>query len=68
MDAQQSTRKDFWEEYRPESRNLQKNLKKGDQVVVVKLDRLGRSLRHLVDLIALFNEKEVNFISLHDWH
>ena len=30
------------------------------------MDRLGRSLRDLVDLVALFNEKEVNFISLHD--
>ncbi|WP_432709947.1 recombinase family protein [Pedobacter sp.] len=51
---------------RPELKNLLKNLKKGDQVVVWKLDRLGRSLRDLVDLVALFNEKEVNFISLHD--
>jgi DNA invertase Pin-like site-specific DNA recombinase len=51
---------------RPELKKLLKNLKKGDQVVVWKLDRLGRSLRDLVDLVALFNEKEVNFISLHD--
>ena len=51
---------------RPELKKLLKNLKKGDQVVVWKLDRLGRSLRDLVDLVALFNDKEVNFISLHD--
>ena len=51
---------------RPELKKLLKNLKKGDQVVVWKLDRLGRSLRDLVDLVALFNEREGNFISLHD--
>lgn len=51
---------------RPELKKLLKSLKKGDQVVVWKLDRLGRSLRDLVDLVALFVDKEVNFISLHD--
>ena len=30
------------------------------------MDRLGRSLRDLVDLVALFHEQDVNFISLHD--
>ena len=60
-------RKDIGEEYRDtELKKLLKNLKKGNQVVVWKLDRLGRSLRDLVDLDALFHEKEVNFISLHD--
>ena len=51
---------------RTELKKLLKNLKKGDQVVVWKLDRLGRSLRDLVDLVALFHEQEVNFVSLHD--
>ncbi len=51
---------------RPELKKLLESLREGDQVVVWKLDRLGRSLRDLVDLVALFNEKEVNFISLHD--
>ncbi|RNL51665.1 recombinase family protein [Pedobacter jejuensis] len=51
---------------RPELKNLLATLRKGDQVVVWKLDRLGRSLRDLVDLVAVFNEKGVNFISLHD--
>lgn len=51
---------------RPELKKLLKNLQKGDQVIVWKLDRLGRSLRDLVDLVAFFNEKNVNFISLHD--
>jgi len=51
---------------RPELRKLLKNFKKGDQVVVWKLDRLGRSPRDLVDLVALFHEQDVNFVSLHD--
>jgi DNA invertase Pin-like site-specific DNA recombinase len=51
---------------RPELINLLATLRKGDQVVVWKLDRLGRSLRDLVDLVAVFNEKGVNFVSLHD--
>lgn len=51
---------------RPELKKLLESLRKGDQVIVWKLDRLGRSLRDLVDLVAMFNEKGVNFISLHD--
>jgi len=41
-------------------------LRKGDQVIVWKLDRLGRSLRDLVDLINYFEEKEVGFTSIED--
>lgn len=51
---------------RPELKKLLANLRKGDQVVVWKLDRLGRSLRDLVDLVELFHKQEVNFISLRD--
>lgn len=51
---------------RPELKNLLATLRKGDQVVVWKLDRLGRSLRDLVDLVAVFDEIGVNFVSLHD--
>src|SRR5690606_35732417 len=51
---------------RPELKKLLGSLRKGDQVVVWKLDRLGRSLRDLVDLVALFHEQGVNFVSLHD--
>lgn len=35
-------------------------------VIVWKLDRLGRSLRHLVDLMEMFKTKGVEFISLND--
>jgi DNA invertase Pin-like site-specific DNA recombinase len=51
---------------RPELDRLLNHLRSGDMVIVWKLDRLGRSLKHLVDLMALFREKEVEFISLND--
>ena len=41
-------------------------LRKGDQVIVWKLDRLGLSLKDLVDLINYFEEREVGFISIGD--
>lgn len=39
-------------------------LREGDTVVVWKLDRLGRSMRNLVDLMATFDERGVRFRSL----
>ncbi len=51
---------------RPALNQLLKQLKKGDSVVVWKLDRLGRSLRHLIDLVTDFKEKGVKFVSLRD--
>src|ERR1035437_4291470 len=51
---------------RPELDRMLSILRNGDIVVVWKLDRLGRSLRHLVDLMSLFKEKGVEFISLND--
>jgi DNA invertase Pin-like site-specific DNA recombinase len=41
-------------------------LREGDTVVVYKLDRLGRSLRELVNLIAQFEERKIAFVSLKD--
>lgn len=51
---------------RPELDKMLTMLRAGDVVVVWKLDRLGRSLRHLVDLMQLFKTKGVEFISLND--
>lgn len=51
---------------RPELDKLLSHLRSGDVVVVWKLDRLGRSLRHLIDLVAQFKELEVGFVSLSD--
>ncbi len=38
--------------------------KEFDAVMVSKLDRLGRSLKHLIQLIEEFNNKNVHFICL----
>ncbi len=38
----------------------------GDTIVVWRLDRLGRSLRHLVDTVAGLQERRVGFRSLHE--
>lgn len=51
---------------RPKLNNLIKHLRKGDIIIVWKLDRLGRSLRDLVNLISKFQELEVGFKSLED--
>ena len=37
------------------------HLREGDIVVVWKLDRLGRSLKHLVETVAIIEEKKVEF-------
>lgn len=51
---------------RPELNSMCSNLREGDIVIVWKLDRLGRSLKHLVDLISQFKKQGVEFISLSD--
>lgn len=40
--------------------------RKGDTLVVWKLDRLGRSLRHLIDTIAGLSQRGVGFKSLQE--
>ncbi|WP_429774017.1 recombinase family protein [Agaribacillus aureus] len=42
------------------------HLREGDTVVVWKLDRLGQSLRHLVNLVGSFNEMGVDFVSINN--
>ena len=51
---------------RPELEKMIAHLRKGDTVVVWKLDRLGRSLRDLIDLIEAFKKSSVTFISIKD--
>ena len=41
-----------------------KALKRGDVLVVFKLDRLGRSVLHLADLLARFEREGIHFCSL----
>src|SRR5215510_1605475 len=49
---------------RPELLRLLDNARKGDVVIVWKLDRLARSLRQLIDTMALFHERGVELQSL----
>ena len=41
-------------------------LREGDTLVVWKLDRLGRSVKHLVDLVGQLHQQGVQFKSLTD--
>lgn len=49
---------------RPELLSCLKALRKGDVLVVWKLDRLARSLKDLVEIISDLNEREIGFKSL----
>lgn len=49
---------------RPELMRLLDNARKGDVVVVWKLDRLARSLRQLIDTAVLLNQRGVELQSL----
>ncbi|KER01030.1 recombinase family protein [Photorhabdus temperata] len=51
---------------RPGLKRALRQLKKGDTLVVWKLDRLGRSVKHLVDLVSNLNERGIHFQSLTD--
>lgn len=51
---------------RPELDKLLAQLRKGDTVYIYKLDRLGRSLRHLLTLVADFEKRGVGLVSLTD--
>ena len=51
---------------RPVLKEMLKQLRKEDVVVVWKLDRLGRSLRDLIDLVAEIQNKGAEFISIKD--
>jgi DNA invertase Pin-like site-specific DNA recombinase len=51
---------------RPALDDLLSRLRAGDVLVIWKLDRLGRSLKHLVTLTAELMEREVGLVSLND--
>ena len=51
---------------RPVLDDLLANLRRGDVLVVWKLDRLGRSLNHLITLTNELIERQVGLISLND--
>ena len=49
---------------RPELLSCLKALRKGDVLIVWKLDRLARSLKDLVEIITDLNQREIGFKSL----
>ncbi|APD84800.1 DNA invertase [Alteromonas sp. Mex14] len=51
---------------RPELDRMIDSLRAGDVVVVQRLDRLGRSLKDLIELLDGFKQQDVQFISLNE--
>lgn len=51
---------------RPELTKALDQLRPGDTLVVWKLDRLGRSLRNLIDVVRELEDRGVGFRSLHE--
>jgi DNA invertase Pin-like site-specific DNA recombinase len=51
---------------RPELDAVLAQLRPGDSLVVWRLDRLGRSLRHLIDTVTSLDERQVGFRSLRE--
>lgn len=51
---------------RPELNNMLAHLREGDVVMVWKLDRLGRSLKNIIDLVLDLNQKKVIIKGLTD--
>lgn len=53
-------------ESRPELDKLLDQIRPGDTLVVWRLDRLGRSLRNLIDQVTVLHQRDVGFKSLQE--
>lgn len=51
---------------RPELTKLLDQLRPGDTLVAWRLDRLGRSIRHLIDQLTALQDKDIGFKSLQE--
>lgn len=51
---------------RPELMKMLDYVRSGDTLVVWRLDRLGRSLRHLIDIVGDLGSRGVELVSLHE--
>ncbi|MGA7362188.1 MAG: recombinase family protein [Candidatus Dormiibacterota bacterium] len=51
---------------RPGLQKALEQVREGDTLVVWKLDRLGRSVKQLVDLVSYFEEEDIHFVSITD--
>ena len=49
---------------RPELIEMLKYVREGDTVVVWKLDRIGRSMKDLINIVSEFQNRGINFVSL----
>ena len=53
---------------RPELAKCLADLRTGDVLIVWRLDRLGRNLKHLVETVETLKERGVGFVSIQDQH
>src|SRR5258708_1772806 len=53
---------------RPGLDNCFKELRESDTLLVWRLDRLGRSVRHLIDVVEELGKRKVGFKSISDGH
>ena len=51
---------------RPELNRLLEIIREGDTLVIWKLDRLGRSLNHLIEIVTLLEGQHIGLVSLND--
>jgi len=51
---------------RPELAAMQQLLRKGDVIYIYKLDRLGRSLKHLLEMTSDFEKRGIGLVSIND--
>ncbi len=49
---------------RPELNKLKKRVKENDKIIIESFSRLGRSTKHLIDLVYFFEKKGVKLISI----
>ena len=51
---------------RPELQNCLKSLRAGDTLVVYRLDRLARSMSHLLEIMEDLDKRKIEFLSLNE--
>ncbi len=51
---------------RPQFAAILNKLRKDDMLLIYRLDRLGRSMKHLIELVEELNNREVNLVSISD--
>lgn len=60
------TEKESGVKERPVLKELLSYIRQGDELVVYKLDRLGRSLKDLLDIVDDLQTRQINLVSLND--